>query len=207
MARYISTTFGNIKGKHGTAVSSVRNGKVILRVYNPPSNPKSPAQQTQRLKFGLVTSTLNLLRNLIYIGFGSKAGFFGAVSYALRNAVEGVYPNFNINFGKMLVSSGSLPQSPEVTVSVVPNVGVEITWNTTTWNSGSPEDLVYVGFLNPDMLMPYFDEAKSTRKDGKLTVTLPEVWKGGTVHGWLFFVSPDGQLSSVSQYLGTIVPE
>lgn len=206
MAEFLSTTFGKISGKHGTAVAAVVNGKSVIKVFNPPSNPNSPAQQTQRLKFGLVMTTLNLLRSLIYIGFGSKAGFYGAVSYALRNAVEGVYPNFSINYGKMLVSSGSLPQSPEVTVTVVAGVGVDISWDTATWNTGSSDDSVYIGFLNPDMLMPYFDEAKGTRKDGKLTVTLPEVWKGATVHGWLFFVSPDGQLSSVSQYLGAIVP-
>lgn len=206
MANFRSTTFGAISGKHGTAIASSRDGKSILRVFTPPSDTKSPAQLEQRARFGLILRILNLLRSLIYIGFGSKAGFYGAVSYALRNAVEGVYPNFSINYGKMLVSSGSLPQSPEVTVTVVAGVGVDISWDTATWNTGSPDDSVYIGFLNPAMLMPYFDEAKGTRKDGKLTVTLPEVWKGATVHGWLFFVSPDGQLSSVSQYLGAIVP-
>jgi hypothetical protein len=206
MAKFLSTTFGKISGKHGTAVAAVMNGKSVIKVFTPPSNPNSPAQQAQRLKFGLGITALNPLRNIIRIGFGNKQGYNQAVSLALRTAMEGIYPDFKINYAKVLVASGSLPQSPNVAISVVPGTGAEVTWDTTTWNSGSADDAVHIGFLNPATQMPVFVEAQAKRLDGKLSVALPGTWKGAAIHAWLFFTSADFQQSSVSQYLGTIVP-
>lgn len=205
MAQFRSTTFGAISGKHGTAVASTRNGKSILRVFTP-AKSNSPAQQVQRMKFGITTKSLNVLRNLIYIGFGGLYGFYSAVSYALRHAVVGDYPDFSLDYAKVLVSTGTLPQSVNVGIAVVANTGAEITWNTETWSTGSADDMIYIGFLNPATQMPVFVEAQARRNEGRLTVPLPRTWVGATIHAWLFFVSPDGQQSSVSQYLGTIVP-
>jgi hypothetical protein len=206
MAKYISTTFGRISGKHGTAVAAITNGKPVLRVFTPPSNPKTLGQQTQRLKFGLVVSSLNPLRNIISIGFGSKNGFNQATSLALRNAVTGNYPDFTLNYSKVIISSGSLPQSPAASASVQPNMNVLVNWDDTVWSNGSPDDVVYVAFLNPVTKTAVFVEALAKRQDGKLTAVLPSTWSGANIHAWLFFTSDDRQLSSVSQYLGTVVP-
>jgi len=64
MAKYTSTTFGKISGKHGTAVAAIMNGQPVLKVFTPPANPNSAGQQSQRIKFGLVASGLNPLRNI-----------------------------------------------------------------------------------------------------------------------------------------------
>jgi len=206
MARYISTTFGNIKGKHGTAVSQVRNGKVILRVYNPPANPNTPKQLAQRLKFGLVASSLNPLRSVINFGYGSNDGYNAASSIALRKAIKGEYPEFTLDYSQVMVASGTLPLAFNITLVAQADANVYLTWDTTVWTKGSDNDLVHVAFLNPLTGITYFAEGRTTRETGALTLQLPLLWKGETIHAWLFLISPDNEQRSVSQYLGTIVP-
>jgi len=62
MARFTSSTFGKISGKHGSAVAAVRkNGLNILKVYRIASNPNTKGQKNQRGKFGFVMKELNCL--------------------------------------------------------------------------------------------------------------------------------------------------
>ena len=72
MAKYLSTTFGKISGKHGTAVAAVVNGESVLKIFTPPSDRKTTGQLAQRSKFALVFSALNPLRNIITVGFGKS---------------------------------------------------------------------------------------------------------------------------------------
>jgi hypothetical protein len=206
MSKFLSTTFGKISGKHGTAVGSTYNGESVLKVYTRPSNPKTIGQQSQRLKFGMVAHALNSLRNIITVGFGSKNGYYQAVSLAIRNATEGSYPAFSVNYAKVVLSSGSLPQSPAVSISASGNMNVAVAWDTTVWSTADASDPVYVAFLNPLTQMVIFTEAQAKRGDGAVTILLPAPWLGATLHAWLFFTSANRKLSSVSQYLGTVVP-
>jgi hypothetical protein len=206
MAKYLSTTFGKISGKHGTAVAAVVNGESILKIFTPPSNPNTQGQLIQRLKFGMVLSSLNPLRNVITVGFGDKRGYYQAASFALRNAVTGTYPDLSINYPKIILSSGSLPQSPAVTIAAPGDMNVSVSWDKTVWSNGSSDDPVFIAFLNPVTQMVVFSEAQAKRDDGTLNVLLPAPWLGATLHVWLFFNSVDRKQSSVSQYAGTIIP-
>ena len=206
MAKYLSTTFGKISGKHGTAVAAVVNGESVLKIFTSPSNPKTAKQQAQRSKFALVFSALNPLRNIFTVGFGEKRGYYQAASLALRNAIEGTYPAFSVNYAKVVLSSGSLPQSPAVSISAPGNMNVAVAWDKTVWSTGDASDPVYVAFLNPLTQMVIFAEAQAKRDDGTLTILLPTPWLGATLHAWLFFTSADRKISSVSQYVGTVVP-
>jgi hypothetical protein len=206
MAKFLSTTFGKISGRHGTAVAAIVGGESVIRVFTPPSNPNTTAQQAQRLKFALIANFLNPLRIITTIGFGDKHGHYQAASLALRNAISGVYPDFSINYAKIVLSSGSLPQSPLVSLSALANMNVSVNWDKTLISSGTAIDFVYVVFLNPVNQTFVFSEAQAIRDNGTLTVILPAPWLGATIHSWLFFTSADHKQNSVSQYLGTVVP-
>ena len=93
-----------------------------------------------------------------------------------------------------------------VNISAFANMSADVTWTTDTWTNGSVTDAVHIAFLNPDTQMAVYMEAQAKRADGKLTVQLPGTWKGVTLHVWFFFTSADFQQSSVSEYLGTVVP-
>ena len=206
MAKFLSSTFGKISGRHGTAVAATIKGETVIKVYTPPSNPNTKKQQAQRLKFGMIANALRPLRAIITVGFGDKRGYYQAASLALRDAISGTYPDFSINYAKLVLSSGSLPPSPATSISASGNMNVAVEWDKTVWSTGDASDPVYVAFLNPLTQMVIFAEAQAKRGDGAVTILLPAPWLGATLHAWLFFTSDDRKLSSVSQYLGTVVP-
>jgi len=138
------------------------------------------------------------------VGFGIPEGYNTASSLALRNAITGTFPNYSLDFSKVLVSSGSLPQSHTVTVTKLTGTQVEVKWDPSVWTNGSPVDLVHVAFLNAETKMLVYDQAQATRSQGILEIHLPEVWLGANVHVWFFFTTTDGRQSSVSQYLGIL---
>jgi hypothetical protein len=203
MSNYISTTFGRIIGKHGTAVGAIREGKAVLRIFTPPSNPNSVKQQTQRMKFGLVLSSMKPLRKAITIGFGSKRCFYQAISLALNSAVSGVFPHFTFDYSKVKVSSGLLAQGVSAKVSLLAGNLASVEWTPDVWAGGSANDMLYVVFLDSATGIAKFDLTGVTRQNGKFTVELSAAEPGSTFHVWLFF--SDATQCSNSQYLGTVV--
>ena len=65
MAKFSSTTFGPISGRHGTAVAATtKDGKSYIRVYRAPSNPKTEKQVAHRSKFAFANKALSCLGSL-----------------------------------------------------------------------------------------------------------------------------------------------
>ena len=59
MAKFNSTTFGTISGRHGSAVAATqKNGTSYLRVFRAPSDPKTAKQVNQRAKFGFANQAV-----------------------------------------------------------------------------------------------------------------------------------------------------
>jgi hypothetical protein len=48
------------------------------------------------------------MKELFKISFGSTLGKNQAVSYALKDAVTGISPNFTLDYSKLKISIGSL---------------------------------------------------------------------------------------------------
>src|ERR1035437_7474991 len=99
MSLFKSTTFGKISGKHGNAVAALRkDGLNILKVFRIASNPDTPGQKNQRGKFGFVVRELNCMRSVFTITFNGQYGINRAVSKAMKTALTGEYPDFNIDY-------------------------------------------------------------------------------------------------------------
>jgi hypothetical protein len=93
MAKFNSTTFGAISGRHGSAVAATtKDGKSYLRVYRAPSDPKSTKQVAQRTKFAFANSSLSCFRNLFKETFNNRRGLNMGVSYALKKQSRASHP-------------------------------------------------------------------------------------------------------------------
>ena len=75
MAKFNSTTFGAISGRHGSAVAATtKDGKNYLRVYRAPSNPNSDKQIAHRTKFSFAIKSLGCFRNLFKETYNNSRG-------------------------------------------------------------------------------------------------------------------------------------
>ncbi len=205
MSEFISSTFGKISGRHGTAVAmkSKSTGKTYLRMHTIPSDPKTVKQVTQRFKFGFVNKEMNCMRNLFKLTFGGNKGVNHGVSLAF-GALTGEYPDFSIDFSKLIISQGSLNVAGQVNVIKTIGITLKFDWDTTIGFQGDDNDLVNIVLLNADTKIGLHKQENVIRSIGTTEIELPAVWAGQSVHCWIFFTSSDGISYSNSQYIDLV---
>jgi len=125
MARLLEGIFGPIVGKLANTVGYVRKGQAVLRMS--PAKPKkkkarTPAQQAVNLKFKLVKAFISVINGFTNVGFKldvegtTKIAQNNAVSYNIKDAIKGEFPDFELDYSKIIVSKGTLmpPLNPTV---------------------------------------------------------------------------------------------
>lgn len=212
MAKFNSTTFGEISGRHGGAVAAkTKNNGNVLRVFKAPSNPNTGKQLTQRTKFAFVISYLSCMRELFVYTFRNKGGYDAAVSYALKNAVTGTISEWAMDAGKIAITTGSanVYASGTRTATVTSGTGVKVDWYTGNIHDGivcaaKANDKVTVVFFNEELREAMLYEPEVIRMDGTLEVELPDNWAGGKAHSWMYFTRANSSTTSNSVYISEI---
>ncbi len=205
MSEFISSTFGKISRRHGTAVAmkSKSTGKTFLRMHTVPSDPKTAKQLAQRSKFGFVNSEMNCMRNLFKITFGSNQGVSHGVSLAF-GAVTGEYPDFSMDYSKLIISQGGVDTSGFLNATKTTDTTLKFKWDTTAGFQGDDNDGVNLVLLNADSKVGLLKQNIVLRAEGTVDIELPAVWAGQKVHCWIYFSSPDGMNTSNSQFIETV---
>jgi hypothetical protein len=205
MAKFNSTTFGTISGRHGSAVASTtKDGKSILRVFKAPSNPNTEAQITQRSKFGFVNSELSSLREIFKVTFRDSRGMNKAVSCAIKEAVIGNSSEFSIDYSKLMFASGSIQLPEEITAVAISDDGVKLDWDTTLRMEDENPDELNVVLMNVESKFTILRENTALRSAGTITISVPDIWKGVDIYCWIYFSTPENKLTSNSKFIGTL---
>jgi hypothetical protein len=173
------------------------------------NNPRTPAQLAHRAKFSAVIQFLKPLTSFLRIGFKSQAiemsGFNAAMSYNLKNAVEGTYPDYTVDFTAVKLTSGNLPGA--LNAGVTSTVSGEVAF---TWDDNSSED---EALADDKAMLVVYNPAKglcvpviggNTRASGTQVVTVPNLFAGDQVQCYLSFSNATGSICSDSQYVGAV---
>ena len=204
MARFTSSTFGKISGKHGTAVAAVRkDGLCILKEYRIASNPNTSGQKNQRGKFGFVMKELNCFRKLFTITFGGQYGINKAVSLAMKNAVTGEFPAFEMDYSHVQISEKTFTQNFRLEKVNSELTVVSLTWSPASFPQSAQQDAISLVVLNPVLKMVYFVENVEILSKGFLQVELPNVLTKNTIYGWAFTKSETNRTIQ-STYVGLL---
>ena len=104
---------GRTKKKFGSAVFSKQFGKNTMRTKPiEVRNPKTLPQKQQRAKFSLIVELARLIMGFVRVGFKQAATgmsqFNVFVQSNISTAISGVFPNYAIDFTKIIVSKGTL---------------------------------------------------------------------------------------------------
>ncbi|WP_400263575.1 DUF6266 family protein [Sphingobacterium sp. SG20118] len=160
-----------------------------------------------RTRFRMARLFLAPLNLLIHKGFSSyrkgKRPLGRAMSHLLLNAVEGDYPNIQVNPAKAKLSEGLLPSVKMRTVKREGQVVVLIWERMHNPNLGASWDDVLI-FCAYDIegASAAINEEGVIRQDGRLTMELPSGLHGRPVHLYLVVHDRDGVSYSSSVYLG-----
>jgi hypothetical protein len=200
---------GTFIGKAGSFIGSTWKGISYMKGIPKISNkPKTLKQLEQQAKFATAIKFLGPIKDLLNVGFhgqtqGRASGYNMAVKFVLDNAISGVYPDYVIDYAKVMVAKGGLatPVGPAVTAEAG---NLVITW--------SPDINPHNGFLDDEVTAVIFDPLNNIflsgvmgilRPEGEMTVPVPAAYLGNTVHVYLFFMGR--RKVSNSSYAGSAV--
>jgi len=211
MGRIQKGILGGFSGKVGTVVGATWRGIEIMRSRpKRSSRPPTDQQAEQRERFAFVAHFLRPVRSLLRMYFGQPSGAKSrsnlATSYHMTETVTGTYPNFAIDYPKVIVSKGELLGLQDATVSTIGGGEIKCNW---TDNTGQGQavatDAVFVAVYNESKQLWETKRAIATRVDSVFNLNLADTWVGDTVHCWVGVVKADDKLCSNSEYFGPVV--
>jgi len=202
---------GGFSGKVGPVVGASWRGKDIVR-SRPKKSGKLPSesQLSVRFKFTLVTRFLAPVRPILSAYFGQPEGVKSrrnlATAYHIDDAVAGLFPDYVIDYPKVLFTKGDLLGALDPAAVVAATANINLSWDD---NSGqgmakANDEALIVVYNETQNLFEIRDSA-ATRSSGSYAVALPENWVGNTVYCWLSFISEDKKKWASSNYLGEFV--
>lgn len=206
---------GTFIGKIGDVVLARWKNKIVSKdVPTPSSKPKTVPQLNQQSRFKLVTEFFTKLSGVLAIGYQTQRNVMTPVNAAvqahLKTAVTGVYPNYTLDFTKIMVTD-PLPNTQidtgfGATAVAIADAKVKVTWtiNDPVSNAGTkPEDLVYLVFYNSNTKRFVLYPNKGIRSALTTTAQIPRSFVGNKFYTYMFFVSTDGKFVSETEQLGS----
>ncbi|HPE76583.1 MAG TPA: DUF6266 family protein [Draconibacterium sp.] len=201
---------GGFSGKVGTVIGGNWKGIDYMRSKAASiSNPKTEAQLDQRARFGAALKFLQPLTSFLRVGFKNYAvkmtAFNSAMSYNLNNAMDGVYPEYFIDYESALVSRGSLPGALNPAVqSTTPNQ-IDFEWSNNSEDStASANDRVLLVALNPAKQKAISIIGGNERSVGEQSIEVPATFSGDVVHCYIAFQNANQSVLSNSVYVGSV---
>lgn len=166
-------------------------------------------QEVQRAKFRLITRFLAPRKATLSAYFGQPAADQSrtnlAASYHLREAIQGLYPNLQIEYPKVVLTKGELLGPEALTATLQAGAKVTLAW---TDNSGQGmaqgTDVLLLFFFNQQRGLWEYREA-ATRSAATVQQILPHLWTGDTVQCWASFAAVGDTRVANSIYLGGLV--
>jgi len=208
MAKLSKGILGGISGTVGNVVGGSWRGIDYIR--SKPSkvnNPNTEGQRKQRMRFRLVIQLLRKIRPLINIGFRngprSITAMNQAMSVNLREAIDGTYPDLEINPETLVVSRGDLHGASVADSDLSVANTATVNWDNEAGNGDAAnDDAVMVLFYNPEKDAVIYKINGAIREDETVSATLPDSWSGDKVAAYLAFQSVTSRAVSNGLYLG-----
>jgi len=201
---------GGFSGGVGPVVGGSWNGIDYMRTYAASvANPQTERQMDHRLKIAITMKFLKPLSSFIRLGFKDDAvkmtAMNAAMSWNFRNAIQGSYPDYTINYANALVAHGNLIPALNPTASSAFAGKVLFRWedNSNETNAGTVDQTLLLVY-NPAKNQALFLKDAGKRADETQSLIVPDSFSGDLVHCYIAFATLDGNLLSNSKYAGAV---
>ena len=196
---------GGFRGKCGDVIGYFRNGVACVRAM--PAHyrdRRSAAQLKNRNRFTMVMKLMSVVRPVISLGFKRFASAMTEMNVATREnyysvVKEGV-AGMEYDFSGLVLCRGRVEGLSNLMLGVSGN-SLNLVWNGNDVLGGG-EDEVSVVLLNEDRMELKFFREVALRRNGMVTVAVPQGWNGEGVHCYVM-VERDGDWSE-SCYVGGV---
>lgn len=209
MGAYSKGANGTFSGKVGSVIGSSWRSIDYLRSLPKKSSKEATTEQVaQRAKFAMAPVYLRPIKDILNIGFGDKnlnktTGYNAAVKIFLTQAIQGDYPDFSIDFSKIVMSKGSLSVFHALAANLTGN-DLVLTWQSilNRYNAFADDNLIVIVLNETKMMYLIYEEI--TRADLTYTINIGTNFSGDVLHAWAFSIKREGDVVGNSQYLGSV---
>ncbi|WP_285009132.1 DUF6266 family protein [Pedobacter faecalis] len=203
MGKLTAGPFGFVHGRIGNLVSYTLNGKNVTRIIGERTKPPTPKMLANYQRMTVVNAFLRNFVPFIKLGFAGVTEesdsnpYNAAVAYNKVHALQGAYPDIEMNYSAALVSKGDLPPAVNPSLELLPG-GVEFSWE-------MPDDLEQCYHRNRAMLLVFFPQGLNSsgipeafmelsgakRRDGSDFMELPAGYSLKTLEAYIAFIAYD----------------
>ncbi|WP_316792689.1 DUF6266 family protein, partial [Pedobacter frigoris] len=171
------------------------------------AKPPTIPELINRQKMAVANAFLKPILPFIKLGFffavegTTKHQHNEALSYNKLYALQGEYPNIEMDYSKALVSKGSLQPAINPAVSLLPN-GIEFTWEVAPdmeWGIKNDRTMLLAYFPNQQQAIYIFSGAQ--RKEGRGFLELPPNLLDQPMHTYISFMADDKMSVSDSTWV------
>ncbi len=208
MARIEQGILGPFSGKVGEVIGSSWKGIPYIKARPTQfHDAKTPRQLTHRMKLQTAHAFARSIKNIIEIGFrnvtGTQTPYNNAVSYTMKNALMGEYPEVGITPNKIMISQGKLAGAEDCAFSVKEDGAITFSWGEAApIGNANDEDQAWLLAYNFTQQQGVSIQTSRQAKNG--SVKIPEKWKSDCIACYIFFSSITNEEVSNSAFLGII---
>lgn len=213
MGKFEEGVNGTFTGKVGAVVAyKWRDIKVMRSLARPSTKPRSPKQLANQAKMKLMQKLLKLTVDFVRTGFSldpstaRMSEFNLAMSYNIKNAIKGDYPDTEIDFEKFMFAQGDLEPPKDLLFQQKGNL-LEITWDPKTAILRNTEDQIMWCLIDTDVEELVGEVFGERRIKGVVSRNLDGFDLKKEYHCFAAFVAGDRNQVSDSGYYGTITFE
>jgi hypothetical protein len=209
MGTFKKGILGSFKGQVGSVIGS--NWRDITVMRSRPDRKKkgsaSAKQLVQQARFTMVMNFLQPLTDLLNLTFDptarSMSGFNKAFSSTISNAIVGTYPDFAIDYSKVLLSKGGLSGVGTASCTSAEAGKLVFAWTDNTKVADRGIDLVFLAAYYAETKHWVYHLGAAQRNAGTATLDVSGL-SGKSMQTWLGFITTDGSRASDSFYSGAV---
>ncbi len=200
---------GPVEGSIGTLNYYVVNGKNIVRSRRKKSTiPASTKQLAVRQRMKIASGFLKQLVEFVTIGFanavreGSGSAYNIATAEVLSHAIKGAYPDYELDYTKVVLSSGTLLPAIHPAVDCIEGRLV-FNWQPEEEWPDSNDRVMMVAYC-PELNEAVYNLVGARRSAGTDVLDLDISWSGKAVETYISFRSERKEVLAASLYTGRI---
>lgn len=209
MAILKNGVMGAATGKISNLVTYTLNGQEIIKSIGVNNNLPTEKQLNNKLQMKVIMGFFSAMDSLIQTGFNPKAkgttkNYHNlAIAYNKPHALKGFYPRVEVDYPKIRISVGDLPQPENPMVEPIAS-GLKFSWNAEGLTWPDNQDQVMLLAYAPANNEYAFITSGARRVEGQAILEINPLMYNQVLEVYISFVSDDRQKVANSLYLGQV---
>ncbi|WP_316819267.1 DUF6266 family protein [Pedobacter nyackensis] len=211
MGKMPNGILGPLIGSIGNVTGYMLNGEYVTRIKKRKITRFTQNQRGNQQRMAVLNEFFNFMGSFLKVGFGlaalgtTKNYHNLATAYNKKNAIKGEYPNVEIEYSKVLLSTGDLTEAQNPIVEAVTD-GLKFSWDLLDVDGQNGQDQVMMlAFGTVSKKVAYILYGPK-RIDGEAILPLEPKMMQEPLETYISFVSPDRLQVANSVYTGRVEP-